>query len=108
MKNVNKILTTLSLSASATREDTIKSIIRTTLLESQDTITLAVLKENIDIIYEIELYDVEFNFILKTPHNASLKIPPDILDEPNFLSVNTIGTSTILKPNLHAVNFISI
>lgn len=65
MKNVNKILTTLSLSASDTREDTIKSIIRTTLLESKNPITLTVLKENIDIIYDIELYEFEFNSILK-------------------------------------------
>ncbi len=64
MKNVNKILTTLSLSASDTREDTIKSIIRTTLLESKNPITLNALKENIDIIYDIELYEFEFNSIL--------------------------------------------
>lgn len=68
MKNVNKILTTLSLSASDTREDTIKSIIRTTLLESKEPITLDELKENIDIVFEISLYDIEFNSILKTLH----------------------------------------
>jgi len=65
MKNVNKILTTLSLSASDTREDTIKSIIRTTLLESKNPITIDELKENIDIVYEISLYEIEFNNILK-------------------------------------------
>jgi hypothetical protein len=70
MKNVNKILTTLSLSASDTREDTIKSIIKTTLLESKDPINLKTLKENIDIIYDIELYDVEFNAILKKLNEA--------------------------------------
>lgn len=69
MKNINKILTTLSLSASDTREDTIKSIIRTTLLESKDPIALIELKENIDIIYEISLYDIEFNSILKSLHD---------------------------------------
>lgn len=66
MKNVNKILETLSLSASDTREDTIKSIIRTTLLESNIPIDLSELKDNIDIVYEISLYDTEFNPILKT------------------------------------------
>jgi hypothetical protein len=66
MKNINKILSTLSLSASDTREDTIKSIIRTTLQESKIPINLSELKENIDVIYEITLYDVEFNTLLKT------------------------------------------
>ena len=69
MKNIDKILTTLSLSASDTREDTIKSIIRTTLLESNVPIELKELKENIDIIYEISLYDIEFNSIIKTLHD---------------------------------------
>lgn len=68
MKNVNKILETLSLSASDTREDTIKSIIRTTLLESKIPIDLSELKENINIVYEISLYETEFNSILKTLH----------------------------------------
>ncbi len=66
MKNVTKILTTLSLSASETREDSIKSIIRTTLLESKDPISISELKENIDIIYDISLYDTEFDTIFKT------------------------------------------
>jgi len=66
MKNVNKIWTTLSLSASDTREDTIKSIIRTTLKESKDPVSLSELKENIDIVYEIALYDIEFDSIIKT------------------------------------------
>ena len=70
MKNVNKILSTLSLSASDTREDTIKSIIRTTLLESSNPITLSELKENIDIVYEITLYEIEFNAILKSLQDA--------------------------------------
>ena len=65
MKNVNKIWTTLSLSASDTREDTIKSIIRTTLKESKDPVSLNELKDNIDIVYEITLYDIEFNSIIK-------------------------------------------
>jgi len=65
MKNVDKILYTLELSASDTREDTIKSIIRTTLLESSEPINQPTLKENIDIIFDIELYDIEFNEILK-------------------------------------------
>ncbi len=68
MKNVNKILTTLSLSASDTREDTIKSILRTTLLQSKNPITLSELKDNIDIVYDITLYDTEFDTILKTLH----------------------------------------
>ena len=34
-------------------------------------------------------------FIFNTPQSASLKIPPLILEVPSFLSVNTIGTSTI-------------
>jgi len=66
MKNVNKIWTTLSLSASDTREDTIKSIIRTTLKESRVPVTLNELKENIDIVYDITLYDVEFETIIKS------------------------------------------
>jgi hypothetical protein len=65
MKNINKILATLSLASSDTREDTIKSIIRTTLRESKEPIALNILKENIAVIYEIELYDIEFSSILK-------------------------------------------
>lgn len=64
MKNINKILSTLSLSASDTREDTIRSIIKTTLLESRTSCPIAELKENIIINYDIQLYDSEFNFII--------------------------------------------
>ncbi len=65
MKNINRILTTLSLAASDTREDTIKSIVRTTLKETITQISLEELIENIYIIYDIELHHIEFNDILR-------------------------------------------
>jgi hypothetical protein len=52
-----------------------------------------------------------YNFnllILQTPKIASLKIPVLIFDVPNSLSINVIGTSTILKPCFFAAYFIQI
>ena len=43
-----------------------------------------------------------------TPQKASPKMPLLILEVPIFLFTKIIGTSTILKPNLKAVYFISI
>jgi len=65
MKNINKILFTLSLAASDTREDTIKSIIRTTLSETVTPIPLEELIQNIYIIYDIELHKIEFIDVLR-------------------------------------------
>src|SRR5689334_6159963 len=56
------------------------------------------------------LYFLEKLFHLSsiTPKAASLIMPPLILDVPSMRSANVIGTSLILKPCFHAVNFISI
>src|SRR5690242_7893615 len=56
------------------------------------------------------LYCLEklFHLSSTTPNAASFIIPPLILDVPSVRSVKVIGTSLILKPCFHAVNFISI
>lgn len=46
--------------------------------------------------------------MVMTPQNASLNIPPLILEVPSVRSVKMMGTSFNLNPNVHAVNFISI
>ena len=43
-----------------------------------------------------------------TPKNASLNIPPLILDVPRTRFTNITGTSQILNPHMWVVNFISI
>lgn len=43
-----------------------------------------------------------------TPKKASPKMPPDILLVPSLRLTKMTGTSLILKPMRHAVNFISI
>ena len=60
--------------------------------------------------YDLFQYDLEKlnNFIFSTPHTASPMILLLILDMPSSLSLNTMGTSLSLKPNVQAANFISI
>src|SRR5690606_31543362 len=47
-------------------------------------------------------------FIFQTPQKASLKIPMLILDSPNCLSINVMGTSAGRKPCFTAAYFIQI
>jgi hypothetical protein len=64
MKNINKILETLSLSASDTREDTLKSILITTLLRCPNEISYAQLIQNVESEFSLQLYEIEFKQIL--------------------------------------------
>lgn len=59
MKNFDKVIHTLSLASSDTRQDTIESIIISSLYEFQKSVSYKELKENINLNYEIDLYEVE-------------------------------------------------
>lgn len=69
IKNISKIINALTLSASDTREETIKSIILNTLFECKDPVDQKELKESINIIYDIELYESEEKHILSELKN---------------------------------------
>lgn len=74
MKNVNKILHTLSIAASDTREDTINSIIVTTLFENKKSLDQKELNDSINIIYEIQLYENELvNALHALKENDTIK-----------------------------------
>ena len=51
---------------------------------------------------------IRLNGSFITPNSASLNMPPLIFDAPSRRSVKTIDTSPSLRPNRHAVYFISI
>ncbi|WP_273215629.1 hypothetical protein [Runella zeae] len=97
MKDLHKILTALNLSSSDTREDTIISIIKTTLFESDKPVDFKELIENIDLIYDVELYDAELKECLKKLFNENI-----ILFEHNqySLTVNEKSKFKALNANL--------
>jgi hypothetical protein len=64
MENINKILETLTLSASDTREDTLKSIAVSSLLNTSNPIAYDELLGRIEIDFGIQLYELEFKQIL--------------------------------------------
>lgn len=64
MKNINKILETLSLSSSDTREDTLKSIAVTTLNNSQIALGYSELLTKVEQDFGLQLYELEFKQIL--------------------------------------------
>lgn len=65
MKDLHKILTTLNLSSSDTREDTLISIIKTTLFVFEKAVDYNELVENINLAYEVQLYEIELKELLR-------------------------------------------
>ncbi|KAB2918732.1 MAG: hypothetical protein F9K23_00930 [Bacteroidetes bacterium] len=65
MKDFNKVLHTLNLAASDTREETIKSIIITSLYEFEKPVPYSELIDNINLVFELNLYDAELKRIVQ-------------------------------------------
>ncbi|MEO6520542.1 MAG: hypothetical protein ABIN91_02620 [Mucilaginibacter sp.] len=62
---LNKVLSTLSIASSDTREESIKSIIISTLYESIHETSYDQMVESIDILYDVQLYELELKEVLK-------------------------------------------
>ena len=63
-KDLNKIIRTLALSASDTREETLKSIVLNTLFENEESADIVGIEEAVNIIYDLDLYRTELKEIL--------------------------------------------
>src|SRR5688572_25200265 len=64
-QNPGKIIRALSLAASDTREETLKSIVLNALFENNKPINKSELIDSIDIMYDLQPYDAELEDILR-------------------------------------------